>query len=391
VCRASAIVGISHSIALLILFVISLHSEYHRELTDARVTTFLLARFCNLIFSSFRLPMCFVADSHFPVTVAALRRREARCGPTGPLAGTGRPSPGIAPRFEDSDPVAGAVMSSRPARTAFQRPPGTRDADQPTGLLRTAAPLALALPFRGPPQRTRTVPGSRGPSRRTMLPPLGFRAPRHLPERRTRSIAGPSGPAACRVRGLVTPCAASTTAPAGAREGARASSGFTLQGLLLAPVGSPFGGPCPRGVARVDFARSPVERTDGAVYRASIPASSSFWPTLAGLPPMPSWGSPLQSTHLPSSRTLLMHVRSPTTRWAGVTSRPACVPGYSERKARETPLGAPGSPGVCHLMTVAAPCRPPSGDGRMDLPRGSRSCTRAGRSEPPRTTISPER
>jgi hypothetical protein len=65
VCRASAIVGISHSKALRFLFATSLHSEYHRELTDARVTTFLLARFCNLIFSSFRFPMCFVADSHF--------------------------------------------------------------------------------------------------------------------------------------------------------------------------------------------------------------------------------------------------------------------------------------------------------------------------------------
>jgi hypothetical protein len=34
-----------------------------RPLTDARVTTFLLARFCNLIFSSFRLPMCFLIPS----------------------------------------------------------------------------------------------------------------------------------------------------------------------------------------------------------------------------------------------------------------------------------------------------------------------------------------
>jgi hypothetical protein len=57
-------VGISHSIALRFLSATSLHSEYHRELTDARVTTFLLARFCNLIFSSFRFLMCLVADSH---------------------------------------------------------------------------------------------------------------------------------------------------------------------------------------------------------------------------------------------------------------------------------------------------------------------------------------
>ena len=65
VCRASAIVGISHSIAFRFLFVTSLHSEYHRELTDARVATFLLARFCNLNFSSFRFQTCFVADPYF--------------------------------------------------------------------------------------------------------------------------------------------------------------------------------------------------------------------------------------------------------------------------------------------------------------------------------------
>jgi hypothetical protein len=62
--RASAIVGISHSIALRFLSATSLHSEYHRDLTDARVTTFLLARFCNLIFIGLRFPMCFVAYPH---------------------------------------------------------------------------------------------------------------------------------------------------------------------------------------------------------------------------------------------------------------------------------------------------------------------------------------
>jgi len=56
VCRASAIVGILHSIALRFLFATFLHYEYHRELTATRVTTFLLFRFCNLVFSSFRFP-----------------------------------------------------------------------------------------------------------------------------------------------------------------------------------------------------------------------------------------------------------------------------------------------------------------------------------------------
>jgi len=45
VCRASAIVGISHSFALRLLFVTSLQSEYHRELTATRVRTFYLSNF----------------------------------------------------------------------------------------------------------------------------------------------------------------------------------------------------------------------------------------------------------------------------------------------------------------------------------------------------------
>jgi len=41
-CRASAIVGISQSNTLRLLFVTSLHNEYHRELIAARINTFLL-------------------------------------------------------------------------------------------------------------------------------------------------------------------------------------------------------------------------------------------------------------------------------------------------------------------------------------------------------------
>ena len=40
VCRASAILGISQSIALQLLLVTSLHDEYHQELTATRVRTF---------------------------------------------------------------------------------------------------------------------------------------------------------------------------------------------------------------------------------------------------------------------------------------------------------------------------------------------------------------
>jgi hypothetical protein len=51
--RASAILGISHSTALRLLFVTSLYNEYHQELTATRVITFLLVRLFSLIFISF--------------------------------------------------------------------------------------------------------------------------------------------------------------------------------------------------------------------------------------------------------------------------------------------------------------------------------------------------
>ena len=59
---------------------------------------------------------------------------------------------------------------------------------------------------------------------------------------------------------LATPC------------GAAASIGFPLQGVLPAPIGTPLGAPCPRGVARVDSPRPPGERADAVDFRASIPA-----------------------------------------------------------------------------------------------------------------------
>jgi len=83
--------------------------------------------------------------------------------------------------------------------------------------------------------------------------------------------------------------------------------GFALQGFLLAPIGPPLGEPCPPGVAHVSIARSPVERTDAAVFRASIPASSSFRPRALASPRADAFLGFIPSEHspLPSSRTLL--------------------------------------------------------------------------------------
>ena len=64
VSRVSSILGISLSITLRFLSATFLHEEYRWELTATRVTTFLLFRFCNLVFSSFGFPTCFVTDSY---------------------------------------------------------------------------------------------------------------------------------------------------------------------------------------------------------------------------------------------------------------------------------------------------------------------------------------
>ena len=53
VCRASAIVGITHTITLRLLFVSSLHDEYHQVLTAAKVFSFLLASLFRSGFSRF--------------------------------------------------------------------------------------------------------------------------------------------------------------------------------------------------------------------------------------------------------------------------------------------------------------------------------------------------
>jgi hypothetical protein len=113
----------------------------------------------------------------------------------------------------------------------------------------------------------------------------------------------------------------------GAPCGAPASSGFTLQGVLLAPIAPPFGGPSPRDVPRVDSPRPPGERADAGAFRALIPVSSSFLPRnpCGSRSSMPSWASSLPST--PSFRPYGRFVsRSlPHHALGGLTSRPACV------------------------------------------------------------------
>jgi hypothetical protein len=109
--------------------------------------------------------------------------------------------------------------------------------------------------------------------------------------------------------------------------GPRASTGFTLQGFLLAPVGPPLGSPCPPVVSRVESPR---------------PSGACGHGRLQGLDPggelVPSVGPsrarrvdaflgfvPPERSPPPSSRALSVRARSLITRWTGTTSRPACV------------------------------------------------------------------
>jgi hypothetical protein len=66
---------------------------------------------------------------------------------------------------------------------------------------------------------------------------------------------------------------------------------------------------------------------------------------------MPAWASPLQST--PSSRPrarVVVRARSPSTRWAGLTSRPACVSRSSGAGGLASPLS--GSPALLGFRTL---------------------------------------
>jgi len=211
-------------------------------------------------------------------------------------------------------------------------------------------PCAFALLQRSiatPPHR----PAGPKADRRTMLPPLGFLAVRHVPERRTRvsrSLPAPlraaSGvwvpPSRRPPPSLPTPC------------GAGASIGLPPQGLLLASIGSPFGDPCPRGVARVDSPRPPGGRADAVDSRASIPARI---PADHRIPKDPARGclhGVTPSRALPPAGLCACFGSQglPPHALDGVTSGPTCVSGS---------CGAEGSVGPSRgyrLSWVSSPC-----------------------------------
>jgi hypothetical protein len=155
-------------------------------------------------------------------------------------------------------------------------------------------------------------------------------------------------PSRFRPTSLRTPC------------GARASFGFTLQGLLLASIGTPLGAHGPRGVARVGSPRSSGERADAVDFRASVPArmrsvdripKDPIRRCLPGL--LPSERSPSPTWNPAFGRRT-----SPRTRGRGAV---APRPGHRVSSFGEMgwPLsGLPALLGFRHLSTVAATQRP---------------------------------
>ena len=259
------------------------------------------------------------------MTASALRRLEQWCDPSGRLAASGRPSRGITLRFEDKTRPAATLIGCVDPRGVFT-PSGFFGSSRRADCSARRPPCALRFPseaHRITPAPSREPEGS---ARRTMLPSLGFRAPRHMPERRTRCPQG------------VLPCGVP-----------RPRFGYLHRGVHHRPSGSLAAPERPRAFLFEAFSSRRSDSLSEAhallPLRASIrlapigacgrdrlqgldPGESSFRPSSpcgrdASMPP---WGCSLQSVlPLRPASASWIRARSLTTRWAGLTSRPACV------------------------------------------------------------------
>ena len=203
----------------------------------------------------------------------------------------------------------------RPTRTAFRRPPGTRGAGPPEPACAGRGP---PFRFHSPSEVHRSTPA---PSRGSEDPHVGrcFLSWALLPY----DTCGTTDPHFARLptslraaSGVWVPPSRRPPSPLPTPCGAGASMGFTLQGLLLATIGTPSGAPCPPGVLRVDSPHPHGERADAAAFRASIPSRArSAIPSPEGPgAPMPSWVSSLQSVHSPRPSPPLRFAGDPSTR-----------------------------------------------------------------------------
>ena len=231
------------------------------------------------------------------------------------------------------------VMGFRPTRAAFRRPAGVHPPDllptRRSGIGPPCAFVPLQRHVPAAPHRSVTPPGSRRadgrPVPRCSLS-WAFVPYDTVSDRRTRlNRATDPSVAACRVRGLATPFATSTTDPPGARS-AGASMGLTLQGVLLVREWCPSRGPCPPDVAgrappprgerterppsgprsRDEFVLSPASRRRPAVdtflgFPSSEPSPHPPGPSLVvtmpalssfgGMTSLPAWTSGLRGSN----------------------------------------------------------------------------------------------
>ena len=253
-------------------------------------------------------------------------------------------------------------MCFRPARAAFRRPSGFSLVEPPGRIAPAGGPPALSLPCKGPPQHTRTVPGSRrtlttndasfpglsrSSTRTGTVDPLSWRGFR---------------PRACRVRfGYLLrdihhrPCGR-LAAP----EHPRASP---FQAFSSRRSASLSGDPA-LVTLRASIRLAPRgSRADGAAFRALIPTSSSFLAPLAGRRVEACLGfTPPELSLLPSSRARCSPRTVPQHALGGIDVPTRLRLGvFRCGRPGIAPLGVAGSPGVSYLSTVAAPLRPPRG------------------------------
>jgi len=222
----------------------------------------------------------------------------------------------------------------------------------------------LSLPYRGPSQHPRTVPSAEaGWSDDASSPGLWCRTTHAGAADPLRTGRPAPCRAACEVwsppsrrppPSLPAPC------------GVGASIGFSLQGLLLAPIGSPLGGllpswRCPRGLASLPWGACERGRLQGV-----DPGASSFRPSRpeGRDASMPSWASSLQSVlPLPPTHALWIRAGSPHTPVRIDVSVRSRLRVLRWGEVGWPPSGLPALLGFAHLATSSASLRSGRGAG----------------------------
>lgn len=229
-----------------------------------------------------------------------------------------------------------------------------RTSSRPEG--RGSAPRALSCPFRDMSLQPRTATSLhqllRADGRPVSRCSLSwvFVPYDTVPDRQTRlNKATDPSDAACRVRGLGTPFATSTTSPPGARS-AGASLGLTLQGVLLVREWCPFRGPCPPDLAD----RTPTPRGERTEWLPSGPHSRDEFvlspasrrrpavDTFLGFP------SPEPSPH-PPGRSLVVTMPALAS-LGGMTSPPTWTTGLHGSNGSAWPVS--GLPALMRFHTL---------------------------------------